>query len=875
MDRVGSFGGLLVLASLACAPLPELTPNTCGNGVIEALEACDTYPPPAYPDADCGSVAGPEHQRCKIVCSPPGPTGDSRCPLNWKCGADGVCRYPTGRFEPFGEPLELGEHDSFECSDVDGDSFEDLVVQGARSIDVHYSDGVNGFNEKVSFPVSGRKGQLSFSDLDRDLRTDIFAPTELGIQVIYGREGRQIETPIYPRPELLKQNSSEGRMLLVAVPKPCLGSRRLWLEQRGARLAARFIGEDWSHAGPELHVDDVFVGPDGPGFKDYALSMTDIDGDGGQELALGFVGDDSIYLLRPRLAGAQMGCGLQQLQMELIGKLSLPAGQKVGRQIALTHLDGDAQIDLLVFTDNSSQAAWVSLGQADGSFGPMVADHRFFRAEQAPACPYPLSGLEIKDTPLAVADFNEDGKADFVFPFGVLLADEVRQQGDSIQGGLCFIYPQQTAPFLRAVVGDFDADGHLDVLASATQKSGLKYLHGSAEGIFNDSFVELDSSPEAMVVGDFDGDGAEDLAFSTALSSGSLQKHQLSVLYGARDQRLGEPVEVGKVARLIGMVAGNDLGFGIPDLRSDLIVQSRLDDERDTFESFFLIFGRGERQQIAPLRLGPSIYGVVYEQAFGERSPELVAVAEEGFLSVPYGEDGAPRLARLGPLAAAECEELVKRPSCTVLKANSSQQENRGTIDALAMSFCEGEQPGLCRLTGFRDSAHSCFKALSLDERPFLPQGDLDQVLYRDIDGDNTPDLVVLFNTPEGKLIYLRRFSPNNSAEPYPSCGYFDAQSITLPAVEGVLRYVLPIQLNLEAGTEYALLTEDRLYVWYGAASKPAESRLRIDLPNVGRNYRMKAVDLNRDGLEDLVVGNGQQVQIYLAEPGTVPGVAQ
>ena len=81
----------------ACAELPPLAENLCGNAIVEAAngEDCDTF---AVGDLRCGAP-GDLARSCRFVCD------DTDCPAGMACGADRMCRRPSGAFaEVVGSP---------------------------------------------------------------------------------------------------------------------------------------------------------------------------------------------------------------------------------------------------------------------------------------------------------------------------------------------------------------------------------------------------------------------------------------------------------------------------------------------------------------------------------------------------------------------------------------------------------------------------------------------------------------------------------------------------------------------------------------------------------------------------------------------------
>ncbi len=119
----------LLLATLALAPLhagcedlSTLKADECGNGIIEAGEDCDGV---GLEDSACNAL-------CRLEC-----TAEGACPSGYGCGADGLCRQPSGQFEAFGPALGLSA-ERLSLADFDGDGQADLLASRGSSFSVAY-----------------------------------------------------------------------------------------------------------------------------------------------------------------------------------------------------------------------------------------------------------------------------------------------------------------------------------------------------------------------------------------------------------------------------------------------------------------------------------------------------------------------------------------------------------------------------------------------------------------------------------------------------------------------------------------------------------------------------------------------------------------
>ena len=156
-----------------------------------------------------------------------------------------------------------------------------------------------------------------------------------------------------------------------------------------------------------------------------------------------------------------------------------------GVTIATGDLNGDHKADF-VAVSNTSGGVFVVLNKGDGTFAP----------------PVHYDGVQ---GPVALADFNRDGKLDIVTS-GV---DVLLGNGDGT-----FQSPISSSGAGQAItVADFNADGKLDVAVTGDD-STVTVLLGNGDGSFQAplSFPGGGRPGRSIVSGDFNGDGKLDIA---------------------------------------------------------------------------------------------------------------------------------------------------------------------------------------------------------------------------------------------------------------------------------------------------------------------------------------------------------------------------
>ncbi len=162
--------------------------------------------------------------------------------------------------------------------------------------------------------------------------------------------------------------------------------------------------------------------------------------------------------------------------------------------------NGDGKTDLLV-EDNNGDGFQVLLGRGDGSFATPVDT--------------PLSYALLS---FATGDFNKDGKADFVATtnnsnsaMNIYLSNG---DGTFTLGTSYVVYPSS-----YVAVADVNGDGNLDLVVTATSfyGSNLLVFLGNGDGTFkNPIFGPSDNYYLMPVVGDFNGDGKLDVVAGTS-----------------------------------------------------------------------------------------------------------------------------------------------------------------------------------------------------------------------------------------------------------------------------------------------------------------------------------------------------------------------
>ena len=266
------------------------------------------------------------------------------------------------------------------------------------------------------------------------------------------------------------------------------------------------------------------------------LVAADFDGDGKSDV-VGFAGPRMKTLLHGDTLGAEIDLGME------------PSMAAAGDE------DGDGHLDLLVggvvdAGGTEPRLEWM-LGDGHGGFGSAV----------------PLDAKALAGS-IEVADVDGDGKADVV-------AAEQGREATTVRvyrGGALDLAPSAKTVATTASLagtgahGDFDGDGHVDLLAVQFvdgKSAALVVLYGDGEGGFVAGARARDADLiETFAVADLDGDRIDDVVVS-GVSDGTLR-----VWRGRSDRTLaavgqGVPLPVSPAARIL---VGDVDGDGAPDV---------------------------------------------------------------------------------------------------------------------------------------------------------------------------------------------------------------------------------------------------------------------------------------------------------------------
>ena len=549
VGRATALGLLLTLGG--CTNFPVIEGGECGNAVLEPLnhEDCDTYvdeEDEKYAGSQCRKPG--DKEECRFDCATQSDGTRPSCPTDMGCDSDGVCRRPTGTFEPK-RSLAPDASSWLTLADFDGDKRPELVssepadeLQLAR-FRLHYFDNDANLVETRTFPRFTTRpiARKVTSDEHDDL---VFSNGRVG--VVPGRSDREwvpaaFSSYVVPDAGLriagVHEDGIRGGLPIASLTTingvsgiyvPNFTTRRLELRAKLPSTVENLAGD--------LLVADLVSGPESPC----------------SELVLAFRGETRLFLFdlcEPVSDAGQPDVDWRDTAIEWT--IELPATLPVETGPLSADLDGDGLLDLVF---------------GSGISGPGIAPHVMYgnglgqltepRPLQTP--PASMEPIPPPVMPIAMGDFTADGIADFVMPQELLVS---RKASDGSSFGYLRSSSNRGAPWTMAQIADLNGNGFLDVVTASAGETGFIFHNGTGGPYVIGARIATARPLRFLSAGDFDGDLISDLAMLEA-GPASAGKDLLSIAFGARD---GLPLPPTRVTELAGVEQLGDCSIGSMD----------------------------------------------------------------------------------------------------------------------------------------------------------------------------------------------------------------------------------------------------------------------------------------------------------------------
>jgi hypothetical protein len=579
-----------VIALLDCATLTPLPTGTCGNGVVEKNEDCDSFP-----SQQCGAPSDGVAQ-CRLLCNKTVKDASGQdvaltCPDGWGCSVQNFCRAPAGDFQLADAPFSAGVT-RLEVGDFDGDRRADILGTntGVSRGRIHYIN-VGGDPQIVTLP--GVLASPSVFDFDGDGRSDIAfgysGPRDLtstdqipgtlsqsdGLAIILGQGDRAVVPQLFPS---LSVPGADAFIIPLAVPS------RLSAPKNGAPLVAIASTKGGS-------------------------ALISLDGGASYARALqGAVAGEakSGILLDPKKTPS--ACG-----EIVIGLNDVIRGNRVEVYSPCTKTSGTVDWaprvePLLIPAAGTVTGVFIADVDADGSNDIIIGTSAGIFVAYGSGTAFDLKPAPptLTDVPLAAGLINVGDVLDFVIPSGVLISTVVGDLGgdgglglgdDGGDGGgggggrldralLSWSLLRSPKTWTVAEVADLNRDGAPDVVGASSDEADLDVLEGTLSRTMPAFTVSTDGPVTNLAVSDFDFDATNDVAFVTTSAASTVR--EIGISYG---RVLAMPPEDPRIAgRLDGVrqLFLQDNGIAIASVTSAAL-------------DLAVLLKSTERQPIAPL----------------------------------------------------------------------------------------------------------------------------------------------------------------------------------------------------------------------------------------------------------------------------------
>lgn len=865
MRTVARLAPVVLFATLFdCTSFPAIPSGTCGNGVVDVGEDCDSFP---VSGVACRPPTAPSHA-CRLDCSAGG-----ACPAGWGCGADDVCRQSSGAFVRQASPIAAGAW-RIDTGDFDGDRRADLLSRepidpgGQSNVRLHFFDGNATLAKTLLVPPSLAWPHVF--DVNGDQRSDIvftsFNVTSIGgVGTLLGQSDRTLSPVAYPtvtfatsaRAIPVPDFQPGAASFVFLVKDPFLGLIGTNLDGSTAKLTAT---------------------PDGPDALAGELTTGRIFEDRGQFPC------DEVLLAYPKATEVLLfpickrsGADVVLNEGGAFVHVRLTAGATVDRGARFGDVNGDGHLDVMIgVVEGSPPVRKTHVAYGDGTTqlrsdpkGPADGTAAIFRLTTQQ-----LGETYEPELPLAVADVNGDRVPDFVLPTYVLSSVRAggAPDGGAPDGGApatsYFVAAQKArGAWTQAIIADFNANGFADVVAASSTTLDVDFYNGTGLGIFSHFSLATNGPVSHVAAGDLDGDFLPDIALSQTVTGGD----ELAIAYGRAAAPPDAPAFVGRFERIVETFAFNS---GRP--LDDLAVLSRpLDTKAAPSSAFSVLAGTGDREPLALFSLTkPRVntglpFNAVPGRFRNDGSVDIVAFAEDSdgaahrlwFMKSVGGivAGGTPQFlpAIDGPKLSDLVQPILSTPDTSGVTVLSAQGDLDGDGTPELVVFTP-LGPGF---DGAR-SELTIAKAHPGDPVPFEVRDPIaidtqatqeGQLALFDVDGDGALDIVLLTGADGGGALTVYF---NDHA------GQFDVKrSAVISAKDEVATGFAFVGIGAREPTALAYVTQTTVVLAHLTAGDRTGAR-RDKIAATRSATGIVAADVDGDGVQDLAIAESGNLVI-------------
>ncbi|MDC3954781.1 FG-GAP repeat domain-containing protein [Polyangium jinanense] len=835
---------VLALAAPACAPLPTLSEGVCGNFVVEAGEDCDGHAPAPGSCAPMGAT-----NECRFVCDPTLP--EPGCPAGFGCGSNRVCRRASGTIEPTGERVGYTWPTSLRVGDFNLDGAPDLLLLGApdaaglrpaRALSSHgfsLSETLTELPFEIAAPTVGAGTGEAYRDI-------AFADRE-GVAILRGYSEDAARFAMVP--SIILSQGTSARLLFVDVLPDAPGDEIVALTdsvENGALLTG-IAADGTPPAGlspmPGGEAEVIGAVPMLAAALDEAVPC--------KQILVAYRGATTVPVFTPcRLGdfGVEWNTGGAPLDVKLAPEAPIDRG------VFVADVDVDGHLDLVV---GAGGQTYVALGLGDGTF---VSKKNGGMPNEA--APYMLPEAAGDATfPLAMADLNTDGHVDFIVPRGIVI---------SRPAGYELAYGNLGAAWSEAVIGHFNGNDALDVVASTAGVVDLDFLNNAGDGVFSPAVISTHGSARLLTVGDVDGDLLDDIVFSEQNGENGELVDQIALSFGVP---FGVPtsavaaVEAGSVEQI---TAGHYVGQTGMNAMAEVAVV--FEAEAHNSDALAVLQGRTSRNIYPALPLrgeGSSFLPIALTFGnFGDETADIAALGvnpatrDLRLFRVEAFEDGPPGLP-----AASEAldswfspvegtDAILFRHGALVAAADL----NDDGLDEVVLVGAHGEQKQAAVMVADYDEASATFQPRAA--QPFAATLSIDaDLLVADVDGDGHEDALVRTGSPDtpSSLVILWGNETGDLGK--------DAQvSAPLDPDGSGVRALTCVKSPRGKGFDVLVASDQAIYRYELDAGRDATAAPVQVLPLM-HVRALAAADFDHDGVDDIAVQTEDGFELYRSIP--------
>jgi len=605
-----------------------------------------------------------------------------------------------------GLPFALG------AADFNNDGKIDLaVICNGSGISLLLGKGDGTFQPEVDTPTTGTLGGLVVADFNADGNLDVATSSDSGrFTLLFGNGNGTFQSPVVVNgigvplasedlngdgkpdlvtgPSAIQLNNGDGTFTLgqsLSVGGGNISPVAVLADLNNDQKPDLVIAQSNTHF-PSTPLPDIVSVVDGNGdgtfatFPAYAgilghvpggfsfatfgsLAAADFNGDGKIDLDVGLEFWVKVTIQDGTGEGLYLNNGAG---FSAPATTQLTIGSQTSPYAIAADLNSDGRMDLAVGGSNGSGGAVaILLGKGNGTFQPEL-DYG--------------TGM---NGPIAIGDFDHDGKLDVLGVTGVQLSVLIGK-GDGTFGFPVNSPTGSEGGVTSLAVADFDHDGKLDV-AALIQDNGsweLAILPGNGDGTFSiGPAYNVGASLTAIASGDLNGDGIPDLVVGNSDFGG--QGSSVVVLLGVGDGTFQNPVTT---------VTGNgNAVLAISDLNLDGIADVVI--SNTGWGDVSVLLGKGDGTFQAPMQfyLSNSVGAIAVADFNGDGKPDLAVAGFNSIALLLSGSGVGGPAGLLSPPTLGFGNQTVGFPSSAQTAVLSNSGSKTLTISSIAIA---GPQSG-------------------------------------------------------------------------------------------------------------------------------------------------------------------------------------